>query len=304
MFLPDYTYLWGFPMKPAPFDYYAPETVDEAVSLLQRLEDDDVDAKILAGGQSLMPMLSLRMARPEALVDLGKIKTLNYIREENGLIHIGAMTSKSAAEDSPLLQQKQPLLHAATQHIGHRQIRNQGTVGGSFAHADPAAEYGAIAQALGMQMVVVGPDGERVIPADEFYLSFLTTDIDCSEVLTEVRAPVLPEGTGWAFQEICRRQGDLAIAGVAVTLKMAAGNCIDVVIAVFGVNAIAARMEAAEQLVSGSAPGGALFAKAGEAAAAALDEPITDVHATGEYRRSLIATLVKRCLAKAVTRVA
>ena len=304
MSLPDYIYLWGFPMKPAPFDYYAPETVDEAVSLLQRLEDDDVDAKILAGGQSLMPMLSLRMARPDALVDLGKIKTLDYIREENGLIHIGAMTSKSAAEDSALLQCKQPLLHVATQHIGHRQIRNQGTVGGSFAHADPAAEYGAIAQALAMQMVVVGPDGERVIPADEFYLSFLTTDIDCSEVLTEVRAPVMPEGTGWAFQEICRRQGDLAIAGVAVTLKMAAGNCIDVVIAVFGVNAIAARMEAAEQLVSGSAPGEALFAKAGEAAAAALDEPITDVHATGEYRRSLIATLVKRCLAEAVTRVA
>ncbi|MBE9539875.1 MAG: xanthine dehydrogenase family protein subunit M [Proteobacteria bacterium] len=287
-------------MKPAPFDYYAPETVDEAVSLLQRLEDDDVDAKILAGGQSLMPMLSLRMARPEALVDLGKIKTLDYIHEENGVIRIGAMTTKSAAEDSVLLQQKQPLLHAATQHIGHRQIRNQGTVGGSFAHADPAAEYGAIAQALAMEMVVVGPDGERVIPADEFYLSFLTTDIDCSEVLTEVRAPVMSEGTGWAFQEICRRQGDLALAGVAVTLKMAAGNCTDVVIAVFGVNAIAARLADAEQLVNGSAPGEALFAKAGETAAAALDEPITDVHATGEYRRSLIATLVRRCLAEAV----
>ena len=291
-------------MKPAPFDYYAPETVDEAVSLLQRLEDDDIDAKILAGGQSLMPMLSLRMARPEALVDLGKIKALDYIREENGVILIGAMTTKSAAEDSTLLQRKQPLLHAATQNIGHRQIRNQGTVGGSFAHADPAAEYGAIAQALAMEMVVVGPDGERVIPADEFYLSFLTTDIDCSEVLTEVRAPLMPQGTGWAFQEICRRQGDLALAGVAVTLKMAAGNCTDVVIAVFGVNAIAARLEDAEQLVNGSAPGEALFAKAGEVAAAALDEPITDVHATGEYRRSLIATLVKRCLAEAVTRAA
>ena len=291
-------------MKPAPFDYYAPETVDEAVSLLKRLEDDDVDAKILAGGQSLMPMLSLRMARPEALVDLGKIKALDYIREENGVIHIGAMTTKSAAEDSALLQQKQPLLHVATQHIGHRQIRNQGTVGGSFAHADPAAEYGAIAQALGMEMVVVGSDGERVIPADEFYLSFLTTDIDCSEVLTEVRAPVMPEGTGWGFQEICRRKGDLAIAGVAVTLKLEAGSCVDVVIAVFGVNAIAARLGDADQLVNGSAPGETLFAQAGKAAAAALDEPITDVHATAEYRRSLVATLVKRCLAEAVARVA
>ncbi len=303
MSLPDYVFT-GVPMKPAPFDYYAPETVDEAVSLLQKLEDDDVDAKILAGGQSLMPMLSLRMARPEALVDLGKIKTLDYIREENGVICIGAMTTKSAAEDSTLLQRNQPLLHVATKHIGHRQIRNQGTVGGSFAHADPAAEYGAIAQALAMEMVVVGPDGERIIPADKFYLSFLTTDIDCSEVLTEVRVPVMPQGTGWAFQEICRRQGDLALAGVAVTLKMEAGNCINVVIAVFGVNAIAARLVDAEQLVNGSAPGEELFAKAGEVAAAALDEPITDVHATGEYRRSLIATLVRRCLAEAVTRAA
>jgi carbon-monoxide dehydrogenase medium subunit len=291
-------------MKPAPFDYYAPETVAEAVSLLEKLEDDDIDAKILAGGQSLMPMLSLRMARPDALVDLGKIKTLDYIREENGVIHIGAMTTKRAAEDSALLQEKQPLFHEATTHIGHRQIRNQGTVGGSFAHADPAAEYGAIAQALGMDMVVVGPEGERIIPADEFYISFLTTDIDCTEVLTEVRAPIMPAGTGWAFQELCRREGDLAIAGAAVSLRMEAGHCVDVVIAVFGVNAIAARLDDAEQLVNGQVPAPALYVQAGKAAAAALDEPINDVHATGEYRRDLIATLVKRCLAEAVERAA
>lgn len=289
-------------MKPAPFDYYAPATVEEAVSLLEKLEDDDIDAKILAGGQSLVPMLCLRLARPEALVDLGKIRTLDYIREEAGTIFIGAMTSKRTAEDSALLKEKQPLFHEATTHIGNRQIRNQGTVGGSFAHADPAAEYGAIAQALGMEMVVVGPDGERVIPADKFYVSFLTTDIDSTEVLTEVRAPVMPTGSGWGFQKICRRQGDLAIAGVAVTLRMAASNCVDVVIAVFGVNAIAARLVDAEQVVNGQAPGEALFAQAGKAAAEALDEPITDVHATAEYRRDLIATLVKRCLAEAVER--
>lgn len=291
-------------MKPAPFDYYAPTTVEEAVVLLEKLEDEDIDAKILAGGQSLMPMLSLRMARPEALVDLSKVTSLDYIREEAGTIYIGAMTSKRAAEDSDLLKQQQPLMHAATCLIGHQQIRNQGTVGGSFAHADPAAEYGAVAQALGMDMVVVGPDGERVIPADEFYISFLTTDIDCTEILTEVRAPVMPAGTGWAFQEICRRQGDLAIAGAAVTLRMQGGNCVDVVIAVFGVNAIAARLDDAEQLVNGQPPSEALFVRAGEAAAAALDEPISDVHASGEYRRSLILTLVKRCLVEAVGRAA
>ncbi|MBT4520867.1 MAG: xanthine dehydrogenase family protein subunit M [Halieaceae bacterium] len=291
-------------MKPAPFDYYAPETLEQAVALLEKLENEDVDAKIIAGGQSLMPMLNLRMARPDALVDLGKIKTLDYIRQENGTIVIGAMTSKRAAEDSTLLRDRQPLLHAATGHIGHRQIRNQGTVGGSFAHADPAAEYGAVAQALGMEMVVVGPDGERIIPADEFYLSFLTTDIDATEVLTEVRAPIMPDNTGWAFQEVCRRKGDLAMAGTAVTLRLEAGSCAEVVIAVFGVNATAARLPEAEQVVNGQAPGEAIFAQAGEAAAAALDEPIADVHATADYRRSLIATLVKRCLAEAVERCA
>ncbi|PLW69167.1 FAD binding domain-containing protein [Pseudohalioglobus lutimaris] len=290
-------------MKPAPFDYYAPETLEDAVALLEKLEDDDVEAKILAGGQSLMPMLSLRMARPEALVDLGKIKSLDYIREEGGNISIGAMTSKRAVEDSALIREKQPLLHAATLHIGHRQIRNQGTVGGSFAHADPAAEYGAIAQALGMEMVVVGPDGERVVVADDFYISFLTADIDSTEVLTEVRAPVMAAGTGWAFQEICRRQGDLAIAGTAVTLRLENGNCTDVVIAVFGVNAIAARLGDAEQLLNGKAPSEALFREAGRVASAELDEPISDVHASGEYRRDLVATLVRRCLLEAVERV-
>ncbi|MCB1696548.1 MAG: xanthine dehydrogenase family protein subunit M [Pseudomonadales bacterium] len=291
-------------MKPAPFDYYAPETLEEALALLEKLEDDDIDAKILAGGQSLMPMLSLRMARPDALVDLGKITTLDYIREEGDTIYIGAMTSKRTAEDSALLRNKQPLFHEATTHIGHRQIRNQGTVGGSFAHADPAAEYGAIAQALGMEMVLVGPDGERVVPAEDFYVSFLTTDISATEILVEVRAPIMPAGTGWAFQEICRRKGDLAIAGAAVTLRMDAGKCADVVIAVFGVNAIATRLGEAEQIVSGQVPTEAVFIQAGKAAAEALDEPITDVHATAEYRRDLTATLVKRCLAEAVQRAA
>lgn len=291
-------------MKPAPFDYYAPATVEEAVALLEKLEDDDIDAKVLAGGQSLMPMLSLRMARPEALIDLGKIPNLDYIREENGHIAIGAMTSKRDAEISSLLKEKQPLLQAASELIGHKQIRNQGTVGGSFAHADPAAEYGAVAQALGMDMVVVGPDGERVIPADEFYISFLTTDMDSTEVLTEVRAPLMSVGTGWSFQEIARRAGDLAMAGAAVTLRVEGGNCVDVVIAVFGVNAIAARLEGAEQMVNGKAPHEALFAQAGEAASAEIDEPISDVHASGEYRRALIKALVSRCLAEAVERAA
>ncbi len=289
-------------MKPAPFDYYAPETVEAAVELLEKLEDDDVDAKIMAGGQSLMPMLSLRMARPEALIDINKIESLKGIREDGEMIVIGAMTSKSDAEDSALIKEKQPLFQRASELIAHRQIRNRGTVGGSFAHADPATEYGAAAQCLGIEMVVVGPDGERTVPADEFFVTFLTTDLDTTEILTEVRVPKLVAGTGWAFQELCRRHGDLGICGAAVTMRVEGGKCVDVRIAVFGVNATAARMTSAEQLVEGQAPGDELFSQAGKAAAESVDEPIEDVHASGEFRRSLVETYVTRCLAEALTR--
>lgn len=289
-------------MKPAPFDYYAPETLEEAVALLEKLEDDNVDAKILAGGQSLMPMLSLRMARPEALVDLNRIKSLNYIREEGDVIAIGAMTSKSAAEDSALIKQKQPLFQRASELIAHRQIRNRGTVGGSFAHADPAAEYGAAAMALGITMKVVGPAGERIVAPEDFFITFLTTDLATTEILTEVRVPKLAAGAGWSFQELCRRRGDLGICGSAVTLKKSGGKCTDVRIAIFGVNATAARMKSAEQLVEGQVPSPELFARAGKAAAASVDEPIADVHASGEFRRSLVETFVARGLAEALSR--
>ncbi len=289
-------------MKPAPFDYYAPETVAEVVSLLEKLEDEDVDAKILAGGQSLLPMLSLRVARPDALIDLRKLKDLDYIREEGDVIAVGAMSSKSAAEDSALVQGKQPLFHAATQNIGHRQIRNRGTVGGSFAHADPTAEYGGAAAVLGIEMKIVGPDGERIIPADEFYVTFLTADIDSTEVLTEVRIPKLQQGTGWSFNETVRRDGDLAMAGAAVTLRVDNGICGDTRIAVFGVNATPARMSDAEKLVDGQAPGDSVFEAAGKAAAQAVDEPMADVHASADYRRSLVEVLVTRSLAQALSR--
>jgi carbon-monoxide dehydrogenase medium subunit len=289
-------------MKPAPFDYHAPDTLEEAVALLGRLEDEDIEAKILAGGQSLMPMLNLRVARPEALVDLRKLDSLRYIRDEGDVIAIGAMTSKSDAEDSQLLKQKQPLFQHASYLIGHRQIRNRGTVGGSFAHADPAAEYGAAAMALDIQMKIVGPDGERLVAAEDFYITFLTADIDATEVLTEVRVPVMAAGTGWSFQEMARRDGDLALAGAAVTLRLEAGSCADVRVAVFGVNGRPSRIAAAEQLVEGSAPASELFQQAGQAAASAVEEPIADVHGSAEYRRQLVAVLVSRCLAEAAER--
>ena len=291
-------------MKPAPFDYYAPDTLSDVVALLQRLENDDIDAKVLAGGQSLLPMLSLRVARPEALVDLRKLTDLNYIREEGDALAIGAMTTKSAVEDSPLVQRRQPLLHAATRLVGHRQIRNRGSFGGSFTQADPASEYPAAAIALDMELKVVGPDGERRVAAQDFFITYMTTDLDTTEVLTEIRVPALPAGTGWSFQEIARRHGDFAMAGVAVTLRVENGVCRAPRIVAFGVGATALRLPEAEQVVDGKALDSALFQEAGHAGAAALEEPSSDVHASADYRRQLVAVLVARGLAEAVARSA
>ena len=290
-------------MKPAPFDYYAPATLDETVALLERLENEDVDAKVLAGGQSLMPMLSLRVARPDALIDLRKLDGLNYIRAEGDIIAIGAMTSKSAVEDSALVQERQPLLSAATRFVGHRQIRNRGTFGGSFAQADPSSEYPAAAILLGMELKAVGPNGERTIPADDFFITYMTTDLEATEVLTEVRVPMLLAETGWSFKEISRRSGDFAMAGVGVTVRIENGVCIDARIAAFGVDATAVRLRAAEQIVDGEAPSQALFEKAGNVGAESLEEPSSDVHASADYRRHLVKILVARALEEAVGRI-
>ena len=291
-------------MKAASFEYHTPATLNEAVALLSSFENDGVDAKILAGGQSLVPMLALRVARPEALIDLRKLKDLDYIREEQGTIAIGTMATKHAAAISPLIEAKQPLFHAGTQLVGHRQIRNRGTVGGSFAHADPASEYPALALVLDMQLKVVGPQGERIIPAAEFFVTYMTTSMESNEILTEVRMPVLPAGTGWAIQETARRHGDLALAGVALTLRVVQGICRDVRIAAFGVNPTAVRLTAAEQALEGQASSEANFARAAAEGAAKLDEPMTCIHASADYRRQLIKTHVARCLAKAITRTA
>ena len=291
-------------MKPAPFDYHVPETLAAAVALLGRFEEEGVDAKILAGGQSLMPMLAMRVARPEALVDLRKLAGLDYIREEDGLIAIGAMASKHAAERSALIQTKQPLFHAATCLIGHRQIRNRGSVGGSFAHADPAAEYPAVALVLEMQMKAAGPLGERLIDAEDFFVTYMTTSLESNEILTEVRLPLLPAGTGWSIQEFARRNGDLALAGVALTLRLERGVCVQARIAAFGVNATAVRLPAAEQSLQGQVLDEASFARAAAAAAAGLKEPMSCIHASADYRRHLVQTYVQRCLLEAASRAA
>ena len=288
-------------MKPPPFEYAAPGTVAEAVSLLRECEEDE--AKILAGGQSLMPLLNMRLARPERLVDLGKLTELDYIRETDGVLAIGAMTSKRSIERSPIVSSRQPLLHAATLFVGHPQIRNRGTVGGSMAQADPAAEYPAVALLLDAEMQVTGPAGDRSIRADEFFVTYLTTALEPAEVLTEVRLPALAAGTGWSFKEASRRHGDFAMAGAAVTLSVdGGGRCSEAKVVLFGVGATPLRARVAEEIVTGEQPEDRLFAHAGQKASEALEEPLSDIHAPEEFRRHLARVLTQRALTEAAER--
>jgi carbon-monoxide dehydrogenase medium subunit len=287
-------------VKPAPFEYFDPRTVEEAVSLLR---DHGEDAKILAGGQSLMPLLHMRMARPEALIDLSKVAGLEYIRETDGALAIGAMTSKRAVERSGLVKNRQPLLHAATRLIAHPQIRNRGTVGGSMAQADPAAEYPAVALVLDAELRAAGPEGERTIRASDFFISYLTTALEPAEILTEVRFPMLADGTGWAFQELSRRHGDFAMAGAAVTLSVeGAGRCGEARIVLFGVGPTPVRARGAEQMIVGEALSQPLLELAGRKASEDLDEPLSDVHASAEFRRHLAEVLTRRALNEAMAR--
>lgn len=249
-------------------------------------------------------MLALRVARPEALIDLGRIEELDYIREDGKVIAIGAMTSKHAAGVSELIKARQRLFHDATQLVGHRQIRNRGSVGGSFAHADPASEYPAVALVLDMEFKAVGPEGERLIPAEEFFVTYMTTSLETNEILTEVRMPTLPAGAGWAIREEARRHGDLALAGVCLTLQKSGAVISEAKIAAFGVNPTAVRLVAAEAALQGQAPTAENFARAAAAGAAALEEPMSCIHASSEYRRALVCALTERCLAEAAERAA
>ena len=289
-------------MKPPSFEYAAPKTVDEAVSLLKQNEGE---AKILAGGQSLMPLLNMRLARPGILVDVARVDGLDYIREVDGAVAIGAMTRQRAVEHSEAVRLRFPLVHTAILHIAHPQNRNQGTVGGSLAHADPAAELPAIALALDAEFRAVGPGGERRIKAADFFVTYLTTALEPSEVLTEVRFPALPPRTGWSFIELARRHGDFALTGVVAILTCGAGNrCTAAQIVLFGVGATPVRARRAEQLFIGEPLKEALLAQAGQTASAEIEEPLSDVHASAEYRRDLARILTRRALSEAAAKAA
>lgn len=287
-------------MKPAPFEYAAPHSLPDALDLLGRNDPDEV--KILAGGQSLMPLLNMRLARPGLVLDLGRIEGLDYVRPHDGGLAIGAMATKRALEDSSLVRDEYPLLWESTVAIGHPPIRNRGTVGGSMVQADPASEYPAVALAMDMEFVLLSAAGERVVAADDFFVTYLTTSIEPGEILTEIRVPRLPAGTGWGFQEEARRHGDFAMVGAVSTVALEGGVCASPRVVLFGVADRATRMHEAETGLAGVAPDEAALEALGEAVWAAVEDPMSDVHASAEYRRQLARVLSVRTMREAVNR--
>jgi carbon-monoxide dehydrogenase medium subunit len=284
-------------MKPPKFDYHAPPTLDEALALLVRY---DGDAKLLAGGQSLVPLLNFRLARPAALIDLNRIKSLAYIREHDGQVRFGAMTRQRAIEFSPVVGRRLPLLREATRWVGHLPIRSRGTIGGSIAHADPSAEYPAVLTALEGEVVVRGPKGERTLAPAALFETYLTTTLAPDEILTEVRLPAMPDGAGWAFEEFARRHGDFAIVGLAAAVWRDPGR-INVRLATAGAGGTPRRLRASEQIVERDGLGAAAIAAAARRASE-LVEPDSDIHASADYRRHLVGVLTERALLRAAER--
>jgi carbon-monoxide dehydrogenase medium subunit len=279
-------------MKLPPFDYEAPETVAGAVGLLAEHLDD---ASVLAGGQSLMPLLAMRLARPAVLIDINHLTELSAVSVTDGWVSVGAMTREYAAEESDVISDAVPLLAAALPLIGHDAIRSRGTIGGSMAHADPAAELPAVAQALDAEFVVRSLSGERVIPAAEWFEAYLTTSRRPDELLMAVRFPAAPPGTGVSFLEVARRHGDFAIVGLAASLTLSDGVIRAARLAFSGIADVPVRAAEAEGLLVGERPSAGLFDEAARRATADIDPP-ADLHGSSEYRRKVAAALVRRGL--------
>jgi carbon-monoxide dehydrogenase medium subunit len=285
-------------MKPAQFEYFCPRTVDEATELLAQHGDE---AKVLAGGQSLVPLMNMRLARPAIVIDINRIDALAYLHEGDGALRVGALTRQRTAERSPVVARRCPILRDALRLVGHAQIRNRGTIGGSVAHADPAAELTAILVALGGEITARRAKGTRTVAAADLFVTYLTTSLDARELITEVRIPVMPRGAGWSWMEISRRHGDFALAGVGVILGLRGGAITEARIGLTGVAPTPVRASDAERLLVGQRPAGPLW----EAAAAAVRAAVTpdgDIHASGEYRKHVAGVLTRRALAEAHSR--
>jgi aerobic carbon-monoxide dehydrogenase medium subunit len=282
-------------MYPAQFDYHSPASVQEAVSLLGRLKDD---AKLLAGGHSLIPMMKLRLAQPKHLIDLRKVPGLSGIKEDGGAIAIGALTTHYAVESSSLLKQKCPLLPEAAGTIGDPQVRNMGTIGGSLAHADPAADYPAAIIALGAELVAEGPKGKRTIKADDFFKGLLTTSLQPQEILVEIRIPSSPAGTGTAYMKFPHPASRFAVVGVAAVVT-ADGKKVGVGITGAGTKAV--RAKGVEAALASKPLDAAAIKAAAEKAADGVDVQ-ADLQGSVEYKTHLLKVYCRRALEAALSR--
>jgi len=280
-------------MKPAPFRYHAPKTIDEAVALLAELAPQD--GRVLAGGQSLVPIMAFRLARPAHLVDINGVDALGRLEVDGDALCIGACVRHEVFRRPVIPGPLGSLLADVVRHIAHYPVRTRGTFCGSIAHADPASEWCAAAVALGARIVARSVRGTRVIPADDFFTGIMTTTLDEDELLIEVQLPLLPADTRFGFYEFSRRAGDFAIAMAVALYRAQDGRMVEPRIAIGGAEARARRIAAAEQVLAGRAPDGETFAAAAAAAAHDVD-PLEDAMTSAEYRRRLVGTVTRRAL--------
>jgi aerobic carbon-monoxide dehydrogenase medium subunit len=284
-------------MKPPPFSYHDPSSVGEVISLLGSLENP----KLLAGGQSLMPMLNMRYVMPDHVIDLNKVDGLSYINENAGMVSIGGMTRQRDLEYSDVIKAKCPLMHDALLQVGHRQTRNRGTIGGSLSHLDPAAELPAVCAAHDAVIVVQGPNGERDIPFAEFPVAYMTPATEMDELLTGIKIPTWAEGHGYAFVEFARRHGDFAITSAAALLEVGGDGAITrASLTVGGVGAAPVRMSEIEQALIGQSGEEEKLRELCEACREI--DALGDVYASSEYRQHLATVMSRRALVKAYDR--
>lgn len=280
-------------MKPAPFEYFAPETAEEALALMA---EHGVEARPLAGGQSLVPLINMRMAQPSVLIDLNRCPELAYLREEDGMLVSGPMTRQRELELSETVRAACPLIAKAMPHMGHATIRNRGTAGGSLSHADPSAELPGVALALGAEMIAGGPNGRRTVPATEFFFAELTTALKPDEMLCEIRFPEAPAGSRAAFAEVGSHFGGLALVGVAAQIDLdSAGRCTKAALAATGAGERPTRLSSTEAVLTGEVLEKQSIAEAAEAAAGDV-EPLEDLHATAHWRRRAAVAMAARAL--------
>jgi carbon-monoxide dehydrogenase medium subunit len=285
-------------MKPPPFSYHDPRTIGDVVELLGRLDN----AKLLAGGQSLMPMLNMRFVQPDHVIDLNRVESLSFIRETDGALEIGAMTRQRDLEFSDVVARRCPLVAEAIALVGHRQTRNRGTLGGSLCHLDPSAELVAVAAALDATVMVQGAAGRREVPFAAFPVAYMTPAIELNELVTAVRLPIWPKGHGFAFVEFARRHGDFAIVSAAALLaEDGAGRIVRAAVIIGGIGMVPIRAAALEQALVGQAPDDKLLREACETCR--QFDAIDDVHAPASYRQHLATVLSRRALEQARARL-